>query len=167
MKKQIAAVLCVCVLLAGCGAKRGEAFSPVRYFTASFTLTRGDYEFRGALTCNSCEDIRLTFDYPEGMRYFTVRISSEGYLTETDGVPDGISAEELPAAAPVAVLGEALRKTVFAPCEFTKNEYGGYTAVIQTGGQTAETRFSPDGRLLAIECAAAELRVTFEDYKEL
>ena len=164
--KKLCALGCVFLLLAACGARGKNDFTPVRYFTAAFTLTRGDYEIRGALTCNSYEDIRLTFTSPPGLKYFKVQITSQGYITETDGVPDEIAAEELPTLSPLAVLGETLRKTVFAPCDFTKNEDGGFTAVTETGGQTAETRFSPDGKILSVTCAAAELRVTFEDFKE-
>ena len=158
MKKLLAA-LAACVLLAGCALPRA-AFSPLRYFTGAFTLAHGDYAVEGNITCNSYEDIRLAFTHPQALRFFTVTLTSGAVLTDTAGKADEIALPELPAAAPLRLLGEALRKSVYGPADFTPRGED-YIAALSLDGTAAECVFAPDGEIKEIRCPAADVSVTF------
>ena len=160
--KRFFAVFAAVLLLAGCGGGRRLAFTPQRYFTAPFTLAHGDYIIKGQLTCNSYEDIRLTFTFPEGLTYLTLQVSSDGFTADIAGVTDEIPADMLPGGAPVRLLTDAVRDTVFTQHTFTADG-GYYVTVAAVCGSTAVCRFGADGSIYKITCDAINAEITFTE----
>jgi hypothetical protein len=160
--KKILAVFAAVLLLAGCGGGRTAAFVPQRYFTAPFTLAHGDYIIKGQIVCNSYEDIRLTFTYPEGLTYLTLQVSSDGFAADIAGITDEIPAGMLPGGAPVRLLTDAVRDTVFTQHTFTADG-GYYVTVADVCGSTALCRFGADGSLYSITCDTMNAEITFSE----
>ena len=160
MKK--AAILLLIFLFAACGRPAAVRFEPERYFTLDFTLETGDYIIEGEIACNAYDDIRLSFTHPALLRYFTVRVSSDGYATDVAGAGDEIAARQVPTFAPISVLCGAVRTAVFTQTPFTENAAGEYETQVPVGNAAVTVTFGPDGMLRRIECAETKLRVTFE-----
>ena len=156
------AVICVILLLfAGCG-RLPAAFAPQRSFTTDFTLFHGDYAIEGSVTCNSYEDIRLAFTHPQPLSYLTLQIGTETWLADIAGATDALEARDLPAAAPVRILAETLRKTVFEQQTFVRDAEG-FTTETEIGGNPVTARFAPDGKIRAIRCEPLGVRIDFTE----
>ena len=159
MKKT--ALILSLLLLAACGRPAAVRFDPVRCFTLDFTLETGDYIIEGALDCRAYEDLRLSFTHPALLRYFTVRYSSDGYITDVAGAGDGIEARQTPTLAPIRVFCEAVRAAIFTQTPFAETAAGGYETQVPVGNAIVTVTFGQDGMLRRIECAERKLRVTF------
>ena len=160
--KKICAVCVMVLLLAGCGGGRPAAFMPQRYFSAPFTLAHGDYIIRGRIVCKSYEDIRLTFTYPEALTYLTLRAASDGFAADIAGLTDEIPADTLPGGAPVRLLTDAVRDTVFTQHTFTADGTY-YVTESDVCGSTAVCRFGTDGSIYKITCDAMNAEITFSE----
>ena len=160
--KRVLAVFLLVLLSAGCGGGRTAAFTPQRYFTAPFTLAHGDYIIKGQITCNSYEDIRLTFTFPEGLTHLTLQADSDGLAADIAGITDEIPAGMLPGGAPVRLLTDAVRDTVFTQHIFTADG-GYYVTEADVCGGTAVCRFGADGGLYKITCDEMNAEITFSE----
>jgi hypothetical protein len=160
--KKTAFLLSLLLLLSACGGPAAVRFEPERSFTLDFTLETGDYTIEGTLDCRAYDDLRLSFTHPALLGYFTVRYSSEGYLTDVAGAGDEIAARQVPTLAPVRVFCEAVRAAVFTQTPFTLSSAGEYETQVPVGNVTVTVTFGQDGMLREIVCAETKLRVTFE-----
>ncbi len=160
--KKLFAVFAAVLLLAGCDGGRTAAFVPQRYFTAPFTLAHGDYIIKGQIVCNSYEDIRLTFTYPEALTHLTLQVSSDGFAADIAGLEDEIPAGMLPGGAPVRLLTDAVRDTVFTQHTFTSDGTY-YITETDVCGSAALCRFGADGYLCTITCEEMNAEITFSE----
>ena len=163
--KKTAMLLSLLLLLAACGRPAAVRFAPERHFTLDFTLESGDYTIEGALTCSAYNDLRLSFTHPALLKYFTVRVSTEGYVTDVAGVGDEIAARQVPTFAPVSVLCEAVRAAVFTQTPFTKNAAGEYETRTPVGGAEVTVTFGQDGMLKEIVCPETKLKIQFTSHQ--
>jgi hypothetical protein len=158
--KKTALIATLCLLLCACARPAPGGFSPRRYFTAPFLLTHGDYEIEGTVKCNSFEDLAFTFTHPAALSFITVRASSAGLQVDAAGAEDLIPAGDLPASAPIGLLAEALRQTLFTQTAFTADETG-YTSETAAAGLRVICAFTPDGAVRSVQCPAADLKIEF------
>ena len=159
--KKIAFICVILLLFAGCG-RLPAAFAPQRSFTLDFTLYHGDHTIEGSVICNAYEDIRLAFTHPQALSYLTLQIGTETWLADIAGATDTVEARDLPAAAPVRVLAETLRKTVFEQQTFVR-EAEGFATETEIGGSPVTARFAPDGKISSIHCEPLGVRIDFSE----
>ena len=159
--KKTALLLSLLLLLSACGGPAAVRFEPERYFTLDFTLETGDYIIEGTLDCRAYEDLRLSFTHPALLGYFTVRYSSDGYITDVAGAGDEIAARQVPTLAPIRVFCEAVRAAVFTQTPFIQNGAGDYETAVPVGNVAVTVTFGPDGMLKSVACAERKLKVKF------
>ena len=157
-------VICLSLPLTACGLRATpQDFSPAASYRLRFEMTKGDFVCGGTAACADRDNIRLDFEYPEGLSYFNVALRPDGLTARIGDTEDAILPEALPAASPLRLLLDALRAFTYAPQAFTKNENGDFVCAGTFGD--AETRgvFSPEGLPRAIECDAMGLSVAFTE----
>ena len=153
MKKAGTVILIFAVLFCACG-KAAEPFEPIRSFEAAFELKSGEIPIAGTLRVYAYDDMRISFTSPEALVSCTLLLTPEGCRMEVGELQDETAYWELPEDAPVKLLGEALRASVFEKQSFTQDKNGNYAVRLSLSGGEADVAFAPDGTLLSIRTDA-------------
>ena len=162
MKKRfmaLSALLALC-LLAGCARSVPEA-QPQRYFTAGFTLRRGEAVIEGTVAVLAYDDLRLTFTRPQILSYLTLRRTAEGFEADIAGAGDEIAHRTLPTAAPVNVLCDTLREVLYGHPEWSADGDGTLTARTFLGDAEVLTLLDAEGYPARIACEQKEIYIDF------
>lgn len=139
-------------VLCSCSASDSKTadFSPERAFCVHMSATINEKAFEADITCETYENIKITFTSPEQLTDFSVTLNSDTYTVDVLGVPDTLSKDEISSASPLNVLISALKTAVFTNHSGYDKTENGYEANIEADGIPVRVFFSSDGYITAL-----------------